>query len=368
MIREVEELKEIAEFCVECKLCVKECRFLGGICENPKQLLDRFEVNFKEEPRVAYCCSLCDLCESVCPSELNIGNIYLQLRQQMVEEGLGPLPAHNRFTKRDQDFVLSDSFALFLPDPVIKECHRVFFPGCNLSAYSPSLVLKTYGYLREKLPGTGIILGCCGAPTREIGEEARFREIMKDIESKMEKLGASEMILACPYCYYTFEKYEPWFQVKSLYEVMVEFELPEIVKNHDWTFSLHDPCRARWEEKIQDSVRTLISTIGYHIEEMKYSRELTRCCGVGGQMAFADFGLSKAITKQRVEEAPFDILTYCASCREVFARYKPAVHILDLIFNPDWERDKSEPPKTGKVRRENQAKVKTLIQEMSVKS
>ena len=115
------ELKDVKELCVECRLCIKECDFLKGVCENPKELVEKFtDGYFKENSRVPYSCTLCDLCESVCPSELNIGEMYLQLRQQMVEEGLGPLPAH-KFVKSDQEFVLSDSFALSLPDPPVRE-------------------------------------------------------------------------------------------------------------------------------------------------------------------------------------------------------------------------------------------------------
>lgn len=357
------EINEIAELCVKCKLCLKECEFLKGIFKHPEELVERFRIgDFKKEPQVPYSCNLCDLCESVCPSELNIGDIFLELRQQMVEEGLGPLPAHKRFVEKDQEWVLSDSFSLSLADPSANGCHRVFFPGCNLAGYSPSLVLKTYDYLRKKLPGTGIILGCCGAPTRELGEETEFQKIMKNIESEMKKLGAPELIVACPYCFYTFEKYGPWFQVKSLYEVMEEIGLPEVAKNHGCIFSLHDPCRTRWNEKMQDSVRVLISRMGYQIEEMKYSKELTRCCGAGGQMYFADFSLGKRITKRRGEEASHDILTYCASCRETLSREKPAIHVLDLIFNPNWENDRLKPSNNASTRRENQSLLKSQLE------
>jgi len=130
------------------------------------------------------------------------------------------------------------------------------------------------------------------------------------------------------------------------------------------TFSVHDSCKARWERGIQDSVRALVKEIGYEIEEMEYSREKTRCCGMGGMMPYADIELSSKITKLRIGEAPHDMLTYCLGCREAFAAYKkPAVSILDLIFNPNWEEAKLQAPKTGKIRRENQAKLKTLIQE-----
>jgi len=357
------EVEAIAEACSGCRLCLDECEFLNTVCESPGELADGFKTGyFREKPQIPYSCNLCDLCEEVCPEELNVGKMCMQLRRQMVEEGIGPLSVHKKFVEAGQEWVLSDSYALSLPDPDTKKCHRVFFPGCSLPGYSPSLVLKTYDYLRQSLPDTGIILGCCGAPTRELGQEPQFRGIMTGIESQMKELGASELTVVCPYCYYTFEKYHPSFQVKSLYEVLVEIGLPEAAPSRNWTFSLHDPCRARWNHTIQDSVRTLISRMGYRIEEMKYSRELTRCCGMGGQAPFVNFDLAKRITKRRAEEASFDILTYCASCREALASHKPSIHLLDLVFNPEWEKDKLKPANKASTRRGNQSWLKSQLQ------
>lgn len=359
----ISEIDKILEQCIECNLCIEECEFLKQVCQTPTELAERFKGGeFREKPQVPYSCNLCNLCQEICPSELNIGKMCLELRQQMVEEGLAPLPAHKKFVENQQEWVLSDAFTLSLPDPAIKECYRVFFPGCNLSGYSPSLVLKTYDYLRQKLPGTGIILGCCGAPTQELGEEAKFREILSQLDSRVRDLGASELIVACPYCYYTIRHSTPQFKLKPLYEVMAEIGLPEGLKEQEWTFSLHDSCKARWERDLQDSVRTLISRMGYRIGEMEYSKDKARCCGAGGVIAFADFNLARNVTKRRADEAHFDILTYCATCRETLAREKPAIHILDLIFNPDWEKDRLKPPNKASTMRENQSLLKSQLE------
>jgi NADPH-dependent glutamate synthase beta subunit-like oxidoreductase len=358
-----EEAKKEAERCLscECKLCIQECEFLKQLCQSPKELAHRFELGyFREKPDIPYSCNLCDLCQKVCPEELNIGNMCLELRRQLAAEGLGPLPTH-RFVKVNQDWSLSDNFALAQPDPESGECKRVFFPGCNLSGYSPSLVIKTYDYLRERLPGTGILLGCCGEPTHSLGEQAKSEQILNGVEAEMAKLGTSEIIVACPLCYRRIKQHAPQLKLSFLYEVMVGLGLPQGIKHKGWTFSLHDSCSMRWEKGIQDSVRALAQMMGYQIEEMEHSREMTRCCGMGGMVAFANLQLSYNVTKRRIGEAHFDILTYCAACREAFASEKPAIHILDLAFNPDWEQDRLKAPKTGKARRETQALLKSQL-------
>jgi hypothetical protein len=69
------------------------------------------------------------------------------------------------------------------------------------------------------------------------------------------------------------------------------------------------------------------------------------------------------LTKSRLTESHFDMLTYCAACRETFAMHKPTLHILDLMFNPNWEKDKARPINKTTIRRENQALLKSLLAE-----
>lgn len=363
------EIDKIIENCTECELCVEDCEFLSKYCETPKELAEKFKAGyFREKPEVPYSCNICGLCQQLCPVELNIGQMCLDLREELVKEGLGPLPAH-RFAKINQDFSTSDSVVLAQSDPKAGECKQAFFPGCALSSYSPELVIQVYDYLQEKMSGMGIVLGCCGSPAYLLGDQGHFEEILTGIESQMERLGASELLMACPECYQTIKHNAPNIKLKSVYEIMVEHGLPEMAKaTANKIFSLHDPCNARWEKEWQDSVRALVKEMGYQIEEMEYSRDKTRCCGLGGVVPYVDFELADRITNRRVDEASYDILTYCAWCREAFAAHKPAIHILDLIFSPDWEKGVSEPPKTGKMRRENQAKLKTMIQQTFARS
>jgi len=360
----MDEIERIIEGCMECNLCVSDCEFLKKYCDSPKDLARMFKDSYlREKPEIAYSCNICNLCEVICPEDLNVGEMCILMRQRLVKEGLGPLPQHQP-VKRTQEFVLSDAFHLAQPDPKTGKCERVFFPGCSLSGYSPSLVVSSYRYLQERLANTGIILGCCGDPNYSLGEESIFEEIVAQIKKDMEKLGASEMIVACPACYRRLKENVPEIKLKSIYEVIAELGLPAGIKTEDWSFSLHDSCPTRYEKDLQENVRALIIKMGYGIEEVEYSRDKTRCCGMGGMVPFADFDLAAKITQRRIDEFQFDILTYCAACREAFAIDKPAVHVLDLIFNPDWKETRLTPPKTGRKRREAQSQTKSLLMKL----
>lgn len=363
-----EEAKAEADRCLscECKLCIKDCEFLKLYCETPKQLAQKLKEGFyKEKSIIPYSCNLCELCKKVCPEDLCSGDMCMAIREKMVQDGIGPLKPH-LFVRKDQEFSMSDSFSLSIPGSKDKSSEWAFFPGCTASGYSPELVINTYKYLQEKLPGIGIILGCCGAPTHCLGDHPAFLGMEEKLESELKKLGASGLILACPDCYRTIKRSTPAIKLKSLYEVMAEKGLPESAKTSTpRTFSLHDSCTARDEKEVMDAVRILVERMGYQLVEMEYSREKTRCCGAGGMIPYVDPGLFVKIAKRRADESPYDFITFCAACRETLASTgKPSVHILDLIFNPNWEKDILKPPQTGKIRREKQAKLKDTLMTM----
>ena len=366
-IRSPDEMDRIAKQCVGdvlpiCpKLCMASCDFLKSCCQTPKELAQALRNGqLTQDPGLVYSCNLCGLCKRLCIRGLDVGRMCLELRRQMVEEGTAPLPSHGQIIE-DQTWI-SGNFALSMPNPATGECNRVFFPGCSLSGNSPSLVVKTYDYLREKLPDTGIMLNCCGGPVHLIGDEAGFKRRMAELQSELDRLGASEIIVACPECYHTL-KDVGGLPVVSIYEIMATHGLPVAAPSGEGTFSLHDSCSTRYEEGIQDSVRSLVTQMGYQIEELTYSRSMTRCCGMGGMASYANPKLTNKVTMRRAREAKRDMLSYCASCRDAFAFVgKPSVHVLDLIFNPDWQKSKRAAPTSPKAKKENQGSLKSQFE------
>ncbi len=360
-----EVAKKEAKRCLscECLACKKNCEFLSLHDINPRAFAERLREDYRLDLTVPFSCDLCNLCGEMCPEGLDMGKVCHEIRKKAVSEGLAPLPQH-KSVRSHQKWGTSWVFKLAMTDPQEKkETPRVFFPGCNLPAYSPDLVMKTYTYLRDKLPGTGIILNCCGAPTYLIGEMDRFQQILAGIETQMKSLGASEIITACAKCYQSLKDYAPQWKISPLYEVMVEVGLPDgVLGKSNRTFAIHDSCPARYEDRLRQGARAVLSAIGYDIEEMEFSGEKTRCCGGGGMIARVDPELFAKLKSKRVAETLNDIVTYCAGCRDNFASAeKAALHVLDLVFNPDWERDRMKPPESGKRRWKNRWNLKRQL-------
>jgi NADPH-dependent glutamate synthase beta subunit-like oxidoreductase len=357
-----EEAVREASRCLDCRCvsCITDCEFLTKHNIFPKQLAETAKGAAAGGLEISYSCNVCGLCKTVCPEGIDTGDFCLKIRERLVDEGKGPLPGHQP-VDLTQQFVNSDAFRFIHPDPRTGTCRSLFFPGCSLSGYSSSLVLKTYAYLLERMDNVGILLGCCGAPRHLLGEHETFVRILDELEDDMKKLGAQELIVACPDCCNTLETSGRKIHVRSVYEVITELGLPERKKDKERTFSLHDSCTARDLKNLRESVRLLIEKMGYTIQESPYSGELARCCGTGGLLPYADFDLAARATKRRIDEFRFDIVTYCAACRETFALEKPSLHLLDLVFNPEWMEARNGLPKSGKKKRQTQSETRFAI-------
>ncbi len=310
-----------------------------------KELVRLLAERGASDPLLPYSCHYCGLCEAVCPKDLHAGQLCLTARQALVAQGKGPLPPH----KGIQNYVkwgASPTFAASRPDPATGRADRVFFPGCSLAGHFTDVVKAAYTFLRQRLPDTGIMLNCCGAPSYFMGETEVMLKIIGNVAQELEQLGAKEIIVACTHCYQTFQEFLPQVPVRTIYEVLGEVGLPEGAQAAaPWTFNIQDACGARQAPNIHAAVRALVQDLGYTITEMPHNRERSICCGSGGMVPAVAPELAKKMTDFRLSEATLDLVTYCASCRARLSKTGyPTLHVLDLAFNPAWQQTKTQPP------------------------
>lgn len=354
------EIDKVLNNCIECGLCLNECDFLQKYCTSPKELALKFKKNgFSDAPDVPYSCNICSLCKFRCPEGLDIGKMAMEMRQSMVENGTGPLPQHSTI-KEAQKFYVSDEFKITIPLSD-KNTISLFFPGCSLSAYSPELVKKTFEYLNKKLPGTGIMIGCCGGPAYLTGDNKYFKHISNDMASEVKELEVKQLIVACPFCYGLFKKYQYDLNPISLYEILNKIGVPES-NSTERTFNIHDPCTARYEPKIQSSVRKIIKMTGHNVIEIQHNKEESHCCGMGGMVYVINEELGKLKSKRTLEESDETIITYCATCRETLqGQGGHVVHLLDLIFNTSYLNASKSPPNTAEDSKNNMKSLKNYF-------
>ncbi len=336
-IKNISMIEEELQKCIECRACVGQCRMLEAYCSSPKDIMEAVLNDKEVQGGIPYSCNLCQKCLKVCPKDIDLGRVFMEMRRELAasNRGISPMKGHSAIHVHQQ---LGFS-RLFSLSAGRKDAKRVFLPGCSLSAYSPRLVELTYKYLCSKLEGTEIVLQCCGKPTEDLGEVEEFKKRYKLLERSIEESGAVEVITACQSCYKLISEKSPGYKVKSLWTVLDEIGVPEEAKNigatSDLVFSIHDACPTRFNSQLQDSVRNIIKELGYKFEESEISRENTSCCGMGGMIMPVNPGLFTKISEDASTKLKNEhIITYCASCRESMARSgKKSVHILDLIFN-----------------------------------
>ncbi len=360
-----------AKRCLSCQCleCVKACTYLEHFKAYPKKYVRQISHNLKmimglrEANILINSCSLCGLCQEVCPEGFNMADLCREARAEMFQKGKMPPSAHD-FPIRDMEFSNSEMFALTRHQPGYAFSSYLFFPGCQLCASAPGHVEKTYDYLTKNLTGgVGLMLRCCGAPAEWCGRTGLFNEGLQDIAEQWRQMGSPRLILTCSSCYQVFKRYLPQVDIVSLWELFDRIGLPEAgPRRWEGQVAVHDACSTRHEKHIHTSVRNILQKLGASIHELPTGRETTECCGYGGLMSFANRALAKEAVRRRIGESPVDYVAYCAMCRDNFAAEgKRTYHLLDLIYG---EVDPYAPLTRGpgySQRRENRARLKNKL-------
>ena len=106
-----------------------------------------------------------------------------------------------------------------------ERCSHALYPGSQMGAYEPELLVKLYDSLHFQMPDTGVIFLACGMAAKEAGDEELYRECLAGIEGAWEELGRPVLLMACPQCMATLRKELPQIETVSLYKKLTEMEI-----------------------------------------------------------------------------------------------------------------------------------------------
>ncbi len=352
--------------CLQCHCleCVKVCPYLESFGAYPKKYAREIYNNqslvlgARQANKLINSCSLCGLCEQVCPENFPMQTLCLATRREMVRKGKMPPSAHE-FALLDMEFSLGDRFRLARHQPGHAASARLFFPGCQLAASAPGQVRRVYEHLCANMSGgVGLMLACCGAPAHWAGQEAESQEVVEAWRKDWRDLGSPPVILACASCRDVFRTYLPEVKQVFIWKALRDTGV-RVTRPMSQPLALHDPCTTRHDPQAQELMRAMLAEAGVPLEELRLGRELTECCGYGGLMANANPALADKVITRRGEQSPRDFLTYCAVCRDrLAATGKRALHALDLYFPQPGEDDPAARPSPGwSERRENRARL-----------
>ncbi|MCX6383338.1 MAG: (Fe-S)-binding protein [Actinobacteria bacterium] len=349
----VRQLAEI-DACTRCGNCLDLCPAYAGsgdVAISPKKkmevlkrLVDTeygiFQKIFKRKKisekdiekisKAAFECTMCSRCEQECFINIKLQDIWLRLREILVEEGKYPevldmlreklLEAHNiSFDTNEGRINWINQIAQLPEDKYIKEkAEVIYFVGC-VSSFSPR-VFKIPRSVVQILKAASIDFGllgdeewCCGFPLLTSGFREDFAEFARHNIEKVNKTGAKYLITSCPSCYHMWKHIYP--EIHS--EFKMEFEVLHVVQyfyklakegkfklnpvNQKVTY--HDPCDLGRNSGIYEEPRNLIKMIpGIEFIELENSRNLSTCCGGGGNVEAVNVQLSENIAKIRAHE------------------------------------------------------------------
>lgn len=349
---------DIDDRCTRCGICLKECLFLrkyGTPGELARNDLDGVEM----DPLLPFYCSLCGLCEAVCPFRLKPQEMFLALRKKRVQAKAVSMKNY-RSLLRYEAFGRSRWATLYA---IPERCHTVFFPGCTLPGTRPDKTMKLFWTLQKSIPALGMVLDCCTKPSHDLGRQNRFETMFGEILAFLVANNIRTVITACPNCHKVFTVYGRGLNVISAYALIDPKAIAPIIGGDKRPVTIHDPCVLRFEPSIHEAVRKLIRACGFPIEEMAHFGERTLCCGEGGSVMGAAHALASNWGGMRKTEAQGMIMvTYCAGCAGMLDRYTPTVHLLDVLFDSPKETGGKNTVSRGLFTYWNRLRLKRHIQ------
>ena len=300
-----------------------KARLLG-----PKQIP---EDQLKELSSRAYECTICGQCKTVCPAHLDTIEMWENMREFLVANGLAPLPAHESIIKsienygnpwmqpRTQRSRWSKKIEkeVKIKDAAKEKCEVLFFVGCT-AAYDPNIrnmALDTARVLGKANIDFGTLWndeGCCGSTFLRTGLLEHARKLaLKNIEM-FEKASPSVIVTSCAGCYKTIRQDYPKVGKVNARVVHITQFVNELIdsgrlmleKRVDGIVTFHDPCHLGRHNLLYDEPRKILQSIpGIKVVEMERNRAEARCCGAGGGVKTAFPDLAQKISLLRVEDA-----------------------------------------------------------------
>lgn len=364
-----EEASAEASRCVRCQCssCKDHCDLLAFTGKWPVRVKDEIiattlegksELKATPAKRLMSMCNQCGICKEVCPEDIDLDGLFLAGRQKMHKQGKMPWPYHD-FWLRDMAQANSEEASLIRAPKGTATCSYALFPGCQLGASEPEIIVKLYDALLNQHPDTAMFLQCCGVPLLWAGDKAGFDETLERIRNSWRDLGEPTMIMGCMTCMKHFKEYLPEIPVISLPELLRDWDISGGCCEEE--YAVFDPCSARGEEGARQAVRGLAEDLGVSLKPLADNNRYLTCCGYGGHGDMANADYADFVAKRRVSESDVPYITYCINCRDIFLRQgKKARHILELLFG-DGEGQEHLP--TVSERQENRRVLKEALLE-----
>jgi heterodisulfide reductase subunit D len=302
----------------------------------PKKLNEEQLKKFSE---MVYRCTLCGECGLGCPVSIDSRNLWLALREVLVDLGYFPQEADTlRKNLLREHNILGQENAWrteWLESMGDVPEHRyqkekadvIFFVGC-VSAFFPMVYKVTQSFVKilNRANVDFALLGaeewCCGFPLMGAGMRKVAQEFIQHNIDKVKEKGAKKVVFACPSCYHTWhEEYNteiPLFHATQfILELIREGKIQ--FREEKVRVTYHDPCDLGRVSGIYQPPREILRAMpGVELVEMADHGEHCKCCGGGGNLEMVDPELSAALAREKIKQIQATgtpiVITACQQC------------------------------------------------------
>ncbi len=289
------------------------------------------DADLTELAKRAYECTICGQCKAVCPAHLDTIEMWENMREFLVSNGLGPMPEHQQIVKSVENYdnpwmqprtqrsrwVRKLDKDIRVKDALKERSDVLYFVGCT-AAYDPNIrnmALDTATVLSKAGIDFGTLgneEGCCGSTMLRTGLREQVRKMAEGNIARFERAAPSMILTSCAGCYKTLRQDYPRFGKLPAKVVHITTLVDELLrsgrlvptKRVEGTVTFHDPCHLGRHNGLYDEPRRILESIpGLKVVEMERNREDARCCGAGGGVKTAFPDLAGKISTLRVEDA-----------------------------------------------------------------
>lgn len=297
-----------------------------------KRIMEGYYDFDPEVAKLFYTCAVCGACDFECSlndtaSELKKdltfepSKIFEEVREILVEKGLGPLPSqkkfsesitvnHNPYSEKHEDRTKWTQGKLensSKPD-------LAYFVGCTTS-YRQQEVAQATASILEKAGVNFTVLSdewCCCSPLLRTGQRKLAEETIRHNVKALRDSGVKRVVFSCAGCYQCFKNDYPkivgdlGFETIQITELLQELinDGKLDLKRVDMKVTYHDPCHLGRHSGVYDAPREVLKAVpGLELIEMPRIRRHSFCCGGGGGLRSGDGELAKRIADVRNQEA-----------------------------------------------------------------
>ncbi len=320
--------RTISQGCTQCRACQYRCAFLNEH-GSPKVLADRL-LDTGRGRALAFECSLCGLCTTICPTRLPLTEFFLAMRRAAVDAGRVDMTPYRGLLNYETVGASRLFRLLHLP----AGGDTVFFPGCTFPGKHPDTARALLAHLRESVPGLGVAMGCCFKPSHDLGRQDFFLRRFGSLCQELLDRGVRTVLTACPNCHKVFKEYGDGLSVRAVFETLSRFPVDGSPKAHG-TAIVHTPCPYREEEGIRTIIHRLAEDTGIEVEKTRQDGAASACCGEGGAVGALRPDLAARWTGRTKDMAAGRlVVTSCAGCVNFLSAHVKTAHLLDLTFFP----------------------------------